>query len=97
MKIRSALALLSICGAALILSGCGQKDAQSTSQSSNPGISVDFLFEHDGCKLYRFNDNGHSVYYSKCMSSSTVSWNETEMVGKVMTTRPYLITTYYKG
>jgi Domain of unknown function (DUF4884) len=27
---------------------------------------VDFLFEHDGCKVYRFWDNGSYIYFTSC-------------------------------
>lgn len=45
-----------------ILSSC-QKEAQTTEKAGN--YEVQFLFEVDGCKIYRFYD-GRTVYFSDC-------------------------------
>lgn len=45
-----------------ILMSC-QKEAQSSKTSGN--YKVEFLFEVDGCKIYRFYD-GRTVYFSDC-------------------------------
>lgn len=47
---------------ATILISC-EKAAQSTKESGN--YKVEFLFEVDGCKIYRFYD-GRTVYFSDC-------------------------------
>jgi hypothetical protein len=42
-------------------------------QTENPNFKVDFLFEKDGCKVYRFLD-GNYHYFTNCTeTSSTVS------------------------
>ena len=46
----------------LICFSCKQ-EAQSVSHNGN--YQVEFLFEKDGCKVYRFYD-GRYVYYSDC-------------------------------
>jgi hypothetical protein len=33
---------------------------------NNPTYTVDYLFEHDGCKVYRFYDRGNYVYFTNC-------------------------------
>lgn len=33
---------------------------------NNKTYRVDFLFEYDGCKVYRFNDYGNYVYFTNC-------------------------------
>ena len=33
---------------------------------NNRTYTVDYLFEHDGCKVYRFHDMGHWVYFTNC-------------------------------
>jgi len=33
---------------------------------NNPTYSVDYLFEHEGCKVYRFYDRGNYVYFTNC-------------------------------
>lgn len=40
--------------------------------ANNKTYNVDYLFEHDGCKVYRFYDRGHYVYFTNC-SGETVS------------------------
>lgn len=50
--------------AALALSSC-TKRAEVVTQSSNPNIVVEKLFTHDGITVYRFEDQGRSIYFSK--------------------------------
>jgi hypothetical protein len=45
------------------------------SPSNNESYNVDYLFEHDGCKVYRFFDRGHYVYFTNC-TGETVSMEE---------------------
>ena len=52
------LALVIIIG----LSSC-YKEAQSTEQTGN-GFKVEFLFEKDGIKVYRFFDGGDYHYFT---------------------------------
>ncbi len=40
--------------------------------ANNKTYNVDYLFEHDGCKVYRFFDRGHYVYFTNC-SGETIS------------------------
>lgn len=47
---------------ALALAGC-LKDPIKTEQKEN-GFSIDFLFEHEGIKMYRFRDGGTSYYFT---------------------------------
>lgn len=41
-------------------------EPQSTTKTANPEISVDFMFEHEGCRVFRFYDGGRSNYFVKC-------------------------------
>lgn len=61
MKNHIISALLAI--ATLICIGCN-KEAVSTETKGE--FKIEFLFEHEGCKVYRFNDGGHYIYYSDC-------------------------------
>jgi hypothetical protein len=45
-----------------ILTSC-YKDAQSSSYEGS-GFNVEFLFEKDGVKVYRFRDGGHAHYFT---------------------------------
>ena len=48
--------------AAMTLMGC-YNDPQSTKIEGN-GIKVEFMFEHDSIKVYRFHDGGHYHYFT---------------------------------
>ena len=61
--------------AVLAFSGC-IKDSVSKSSTNNPGFSVETLFDHDGCRVYRFDDGGNYRYFARCGSSTSTSWNE---------------------
>jgi hypothetical protein len=43
-----------------------RKPVSRTIPENNPSYEVDFLFEHDGCKVYRFYDRGNYVYFTNC-------------------------------
>ncbi len=45
------------------LSGCVEP-AQESVQNGN--FTVEYLFEQNGCKMYRFKDGGRYVYWSDC-------------------------------
>lgn len=51
-----------------IVAGCGV-DPVRTEKTNNPSASVDFLFEHDGCRVYRFEDAWRYHYFSDCRGS----------------------------
>jgi hypothetical protein len=71
MKKVFAIALLSVA-----LTGC-YKDPQATT-TEGMGIQVDFLFEKDGIKVYRFNDGGGYHYFtSKGETMTTKSTGKT--------------------
>src|SRR5262245_43178828 len=36
-----------------------------TAATNNAGIPVDLMFEHDGCRVYRFRDVGYH-YFARC-------------------------------
>lgn len=38
---------------------------------NNRTYQVDYLFEHDGCKVYRFYDMGNYVYFTNCQGDVT--------------------------
>jgi hypothetical protein len=45
--------------------GC-KKGEQDTFSTSNANFKIDFLFEHNGCRVYRFLDDCDYVYFSDC-------------------------------
>jgi len=48
----------------------GRPLVQAPSQN-NRTYEVSYLFEHDGCKVYRFYDMGNYVYFSNCRGNVT--------------------------
>lgn len=48
-----------------------QKPISSTKASNNKTYDVEYLFEHDGCKVYRFLDKGAWVYFTNCNNTAT--------------------------
>lgn len=38
---------------------------------NNNTYQIDYLFEHDGCKVYRFQDDGRYVYFTNCTGDVT--------------------------
>ncbi|MGC1390171.1 MAG: DUF4884 domain-containing protein [Bacteroidales bacterium] len=38
---------------------------------NNKTYKVEFLFEYDGCKVYRFQDYGYPVYFTNCNGEIT--------------------------
>lgn len=43
---------------------------------NNRTYEIEYLFEHDGCKVYRFWDNGHHVYFTNCQGSTSSISND---------------------
>lgn len=58
----------------LLISSC-VGDGLKTEQTENPSYAVSFLFEKDGCRVYRFYDGGSYRYFTTAKGSS-VEWNE---------------------
>ncbi|MPM50481.1 hypothetical protein SDC9_97222 [bioreactor metagenome] len=44
--------------------------------ANNQSYEVDYLFEHDGCKVYRFYDRGNYVYFTNCRGDVTSIKND---------------------
>lgn len=47
---------------------------------NNQTYNVDYLFEHDGCKVYRFYDKGNYVYFTNCTGRVTAISNDSAKV-----------------
>jgi len=64
------------------------KDPESISRTSNQNFNVEKLFEHEGCKIYRFSD-GRDHYYSVCSEPSEIITEYNSSCGKsCITTNP---------
>ena len=53
-----------------------QIPVSSVTPNDNQTYKVEYLFEHQGCKVYRFLDEGHYVYYTNCNSDVTSIEND---------------------
>lgn len=71
---------MAIVVAMVALTGCDNQPV-ATAHSSNPQVPVSLLFEHDGCRVYRFNDGGRNHYYVRC-NGGAQSTMSTESCGK---------------
>lgn len=47
----------------IAVSSC-KGDAKTSTQDGD--YSIDLIIEHDGCRVYRFNDGGTYIYWSDC-------------------------------
>lgn len=59
-----------------LLSCVYQKPISKITATNNKTYLVEYLFEHEGCKVYRFSDNGHYVYYTNCNGNVTSIEND---------------------
>jgi Domain of unknown function (DUF4884) len=46
---------------------------------NNKDYKVDYLFEHEGCKVYRFYDFGNYVYFTNCNGEAIMKTDSTEV------------------
>lgn len=82
MKTRSVL----VCFSIVLLTGCIE-DPVATDATDNAAMTVDRLFTHDGCSVYRFWDAGHLHYYTDCSGGTDAGHSETQSTGKSAYTR----------
>lgn len=60
----------------LALAGCDNR-AEKTVQTSNENFQVEQLFEHEGCRVYRFVDGGRTRYFVSCQGRTMRSERHT--------------------
>ncbi len=76
MKKRNLFSILIAAIIASSFSGCEERaEPIHQAMTNNAQITVDFLFENDGCKVYRFVDNGRSIYYTNCTGKTQYSYS----------------------
>lgn len=90
MKILSCLFLL-----CLICIGCDVKQPEFRMATANIDYNVDLLFDHDGCKVYRFEDADRYVYYTDCRKGSDISSSTTYGYSVGKSTRTAQVETKY--
>ena len=67
---------------AICFLGCA-KDAKQSIKDGD--FIIEFLFEKDGCKMYRFSDSGRYIYWTNCEGKT--QYNYTQSAGKSRTTK----------
>lgn len=71
-----------IIACALLLWGCDNSTGEQVIPTSNPGMrNPVFLFEVDGIRVYKFADDGRSVYFTS--TPGRTEYTRTYRVGKV--------------
>jgi hypothetical protein len=70
----------------LLLASCAfQRPITVERSQNNDTYTVEYLFEHDGCKVYRFMDRGDYIYFTNCngqaiaTTDSTRTYNRTSI------------------
>ena len=67
--------------ATLFFASCwSNKPISKESPMNNKTYEVEYLFEHDGCKVYRFMDMGEYVYFTNCSGKVTSLKNDSTKV-----------------
>lgn len=70
-----------------ITSGCVTMDptipVQTKEPENNKTYQVDYLFEHEGCKVYRFYDKGNYVYFTNCKGEAIMKTDSTEVRNQI--------------
>ncbi len=58
--------------ALIIFNSCRiQEPLTRSAPDNNKTYEVFYLFEHDGCKVYRFADQGNWIYFTNCNGEVT--------------------------
>ncbi|NLI72815.1 MAG: DUF4884 domain-containing protein [Bacteroidales bacterium] len=56
---------------------------------NNRTYTVDYLFEHDGCRVYRFRDMGNYVYFTNCNGSVTALTSDSTRIQTITERQVY--------
>jgi len=64
-----------------------QNPVSTAPAQNNKQYVVDYLFEHDGCKIYRFNDNGHYVYFTNCRGETIAKTDSATVMRNITSTK----------
>jgi hypothetical protein len=67
----------------VMIASCLTQQQMPISRSSavnNESYNVEYLFEHDGCKVYRFRDRGEYIYFTSCQGDVTAVKNDSVQI-----------------
>ena len=69
-----------VLGSVFLFFSCSiQSPIERKPASNNADYNVEYLFEHDGCKVYRFRDygnNGEYIYFTNCNGNAISFTND---------------------
>jgi hypothetical protein len=65
-----------------------QQPLTTTPPENNTTYKVEYLFEHEGCKIYRFYDRGNYVYFTNCNGEAINQSDSTVIRNSTRTSRP---------
>lgn len=70
------------------LTACGTlaTPVSTAPPQNNVTYKVDYLFEHEGCKVYRFYDRGNNVYFTNCKGETIAMTDSTSVRNRINTT-----------
>jgi hypothetical protein len=57
-----------------------QESISNAPANNNADYQISYLFEHDGCKVYRFNDEGRYVYFTTINSDVMIVPNDSTVI-----------------
>jgi hypothetical protein len=69
--------LLAFCVTLIACDAIKELPIETVDSRNNTTYKVSYLFEHDGCKVYRFEDKGNIVYFSNCNGSGSIMKTDT--------------------
>jgi hypothetical protein len=56
-----------------------QRPIVKEQSNNNKDYKVSYLFEYEGCKVYRFYDRGNEVYFTNCRGEAITKTDSTEV------------------
>lgn len=80
-KTKLGLLAMAAIAAVAMLTAC-ERSPVSTSVTNNPEVPVSYLFEHEGCRVYRFHDGGYRHYFVNCGGTASTSSLSSRPCGK---------------
>lgn len=72
LRTKLSYALYTACVFLTLTSCSGRGDAKNAVRDGD--FKIEFLFEKDGCKMYRFKDGGRYIYWSNCDGRTEYSY-----------------------
>lgn len=82
----SILPALAIAALGSLTSCTIQQPLYSRPSENNDSYRVQYLFEHDGCKVYRFYDKGNYVYFTNCNGETIAKTDSTAVINRTQLT-----------